>query len=139
VEAWAAARKERRIGRLARQIQAFAGSHGGGAEANLAYVGERGTRIVLVASNGSWGDLVAPTYEMADMSAVMIETPAAHHGTVRPARKKSSSDFCFLVLLKPMYSTTTRYESRIRNRVACRRKALTRSCSRLACMMALVN
>lgn len=28
--------------------------------------------------------------------------PAAHHGTVRPARKKSSRDFCFLVLLKPM-------------------------------------
>ena len=62
---WAAARTERRIGRLAKQIGSFAAAHGGSAEANLAYIGERGTRIVLVAENGSWGDLVAPTYEIA--------------------------------------------------------------------------
>jgi hypothetical protein len=53
------------VARLAKQIRAFAGSHGGEAEANLAYIGERGTRIVLVAENGSWGDLVAPTYDLA--------------------------------------------------------------------------
>jgi aspartate aminotransferase-like enzyme len=64
-EVWAAARTERRVARLAKQIRAFAGSHGGEAEANLAYIGERGTRIVLVAENGSWGDLMAPTYDLA--------------------------------------------------------------------------
>jgi hypothetical protein len=64
-EARAAARTERRIARLAKQIGAFAGGHGGSAEANVAYIGERGARIVLVAENGSWGDLVAPTYDIA--------------------------------------------------------------------------
>ncbi|MDJ0345450.1 hypothetical protein QMK19_32805 [Streptomyces sp. H10-C2] len=58
-------RAERRTARLAKQINAFAKSHGGGAEANLAYIGETGTRIVLVGENGEWGDLVAPTYAMA--------------------------------------------------------------------------
>jgi len=62
---WAAARAERRVARLARQIRGFAGSHGGGAEANVGYIGERGARIVLVADDGSWGDLVAPTYDIA--------------------------------------------------------------------------
>ena len=61
----------------------------------------------------------APTYEIADMSAAMIDTPAAHHGTLRPARKKSSSDFCFRALLEPMYITAARYESRIANSTAC--------------------
>ena len=61
----------------------------------------------------------APTYEIADMSAAMIEMPAAHHGTLRPARKKSSSDFCFLALLDPMYITAARYDSRIANSTAC--------------------
>ncbi|MCZ4121165.1 hypothetical protein [Streptomyces sp. H39-S7] len=58
-------RAERRTARLAKQIQSFAKSHGGGAEANIAYIGEVGTRIVLVGENGEWGDLVAPTYAMA--------------------------------------------------------------------------
>jgi hypothetical protein len=60
----AQARLERRAARLAKQIGAFAASHGG-AEANLAYLGERGTRIVLVAGNGDWGDLVAPSHDIA--------------------------------------------------------------------------
>jgi hypothetical protein len=51
-----AARVERR---LARQITAFAAKHGG-AEANVAYIGQRGARIVLVGQDGAWGDLVAP-------------------------------------------------------------------------------
>ncbi|WP_328916700.1 MULTISPECIES: hypothetical protein [unclassified Streptomyces] len=59
-----AARDERRVGRLARQIGSFARHHGGSAEANLAYLGERGARIVLVAGDGAWGDLVAPTYDI---------------------------------------------------------------------------
>lgn len=58
------ARAERRAARLARQIGSFAGSHGG-AEAQVAYIGERGARIVLVGADGAWGDLVAPTYEVA--------------------------------------------------------------------------
>lgn len=59
------ARAERRVARLARRIDAFAKGHGGGAEANVAYIGERGARIVLVGANGEWGDLVAPTYDLA--------------------------------------------------------------------------
>ncbi|WP_329130645.1 hypothetical protein OG552_07905 [Streptomyces sp. NBC_01476] len=64
----AQARAERRAARLAKQIGAFAGAHGG-AEANLAYIGERGTRIVLVAADGAWGDLVAPTHAIAVAAA----------------------------------------------------------------------
>jgi hypothetical protein len=44
---------------MARRITAFAGAHGG-AEANVAYIGQRGARIVLVGQDGAWGDLVAP-------------------------------------------------------------------------------
>jgi hypothetical protein len=62
-------RAERRAARLARRIGAFARSHGGGAEATIAYLGERGARIVLVAQDGSWGDLVAPTYAIAQSAA----------------------------------------------------------------------
>ncbi|MET8553526.1 hypothetical protein ABZV64_00965 [Streptomyces sp. NPDC004959] len=53
-----AARRERRAARLAKQIGAFARRHGG-AEGQLAYVGQRGTRIVLVGEDGGWGDLFA--------------------------------------------------------------------------------
>ncbi|PWI43515.1 hypothetical protein [Streptomyces sp. ICBB 8177] len=60
------ARAERRVARLAKRIGAFAGSHGGSAEGQIAYVGEVGTRIVLVGSDGTWGDLVAPSYEIAE-------------------------------------------------------------------------
>jgi hypothetical protein len=56
---------ERRVARLAKQIDAFAQSHGGGAEATVEYIGEIGTRIVLVGENGEWGDLVAPSYDLA--------------------------------------------------------------------------
>ncbi|EDY43795.2 hypothetical protein [Streptomyces sp. SPB074] len=54
----AAARQERRAARLAKQIGSFARRHGG-AEGQLAYVGQRGTRIVLVGEDGGWGDLFA--------------------------------------------------------------------------------
>jgi hypothetical protein len=60
---------ERRIARLserlAKQIRAFAKSHGGSAEATVEYIGQIGTRIVLVGEDGEWGDLVAPTYDIA--------------------------------------------------------------------------
>ncbi|MFE2046873.1 hypothetical protein ACFXAZ_39405 [Streptomyces sp. NPDC059477] len=56
---------ERKAARLAKQIGAFAKKHGG-AEGQIAYLGERGARIVLVAEDGTWGDLVAPTYTVAE-------------------------------------------------------------------------
>ncbi|WLW55936.1 hypothetical protein [Streptomyces sp. YU58] len=60
-----AARAERRAARLAKQIGAFSKKHGG-AEGQVAYLGERGARIVLVGEDGGWGDLVAPSYEIAE-------------------------------------------------------------------------
>ncbi|MCX3058740.1 hypothetical protein [Streptomyces beihaiensis] len=59
-----ASRDEHRAAKLAKQIGAFAKAHGG-AEGQLAYIGEHGTRIVLVGEDGGWGDLVARTYEIA--------------------------------------------------------------------------
>jgi hypothetical protein len=58
-------RAERRTARLARQIGAFGGKHSG-VEAHVAYLGQRGARIVLVGQDGAWGDLVAPTYAIAE-------------------------------------------------------------------------
>ncbi|MER5969906.1 hypothetical protein ABT112_09235 [Streptomyces sp. NPDC002055] len=63
------ARGERRAARLAKQIKAFAKSHGGSVEGQLAYIGQKGTRIVLVAEDGTWGDLVAPTHAVAQQAA----------------------------------------------------------------------
>ncbi|MEV0776079.1 hypothetical protein ACIBLA_11090 [Streptomyces sp. NPDC050433] len=59
-----AVRDERRAARLAKHIGAFARAHGG-AEGQLAYLGRAGTRIVLVAQDGDWGDLVAPSHDVA--------------------------------------------------------------------------
>jgi hypothetical protein len=59
------ARAERKVSRLAHQISAFAKAHGG-AEGQVAYIGERGARIVLVGADGGWGDLVAPDKEIAE-------------------------------------------------------------------------
>lgn len=59
------AKAERKVARLAHQISAFSKEHGG-AEGQVAYIGERGARIVLVGEDGGWGDLVAPSYEIAE-------------------------------------------------------------------------
>ncbi|MFE0420942.1 hypothetical protein [Streptomyces sp. NPDC058953] len=59
---------DRKAARLAREITAFAKKHGG-AEGQLAHIGQAGTRIVLVGSDGAWGDLVAPTYAVAESAA----------------------------------------------------------------------
>ncbi|OKK08764.1 hypothetical protein AMK26_05795 [Streptomyces sp. CB03234] len=59
---------ERKAAKLAKQIQAFSKEHGG-AEGQLAYLGQMGTRIVLVGEDGGWGDLVAPTHEVAKSAA----------------------------------------------------------------------
>ncbi|MFH9268713.1 MULTISPECIES: hypothetical protein [unclassified Streptomyces] len=63
-----AARADRRAVKLAREIGAFAKEHGG-AEGQLAYLGQAGARIVLVGEDGAWGDLVAPTYAVAENAA----------------------------------------------------------------------
>ncbi|MFG3005450.1 hypothetical protein [Streptomyces calvus] len=55
---------EQKAARLAKQINGFAKAHGG-AEGHVAYIGRRGARIVLVGADGGWGDLVAPTHEIA--------------------------------------------------------------------------
>jgi hypothetical protein len=59
-----AARAQRKAAKLAKEIAAFARAHGG-AEGQLAYIGHEGTRIVLVGEDGGWGDLVAPSYAVA--------------------------------------------------------------------------
>ncbi|WP_030784185.1 hypothetical protein [Streptomyces sp. NRRL S-920] len=63
-----AARSERKAARLAKEIGAFAREHGG-AEGQIAYIGQKGARIVLVGEDGGWGDLVAPDHAVA-VSAV---------------------------------------------------------------------
>lgn len=60
---------QRKAARLAKQITAFARSHGGSAEGQLAYIGQAGTRIVLIGEDGGWGDLVAPTHDIARLAA----------------------------------------------------------------------
>ncbi|MGA4848155.1 hypothetical protein ACOBQB_18590 [Streptomyces sp. G5(2025)] len=63
-----AARAERKAAKLAKEIGAFVRDHGG-AEGQIAYLGQKGARIVLVGEDGGWGDLVAPTHAIA-LSAV---------------------------------------------------------------------
>ncbi|MFJ9866577.1 hypothetical protein [Streptomyces sp. NPDC101165] len=58
---------ERTAARLAKQISAFSKAHGG-AEGQVAHIGERGARIVLVGEDGGWGDLVAPSTEIAEQA-----------------------------------------------------------------------
>ncbi|MET8946530.1 hypothetical protein ABZX30_23895 [Streptomyces sp. NPDC004542] len=58
---------ERKVARLARRIEAFSKAHGG-AEGQVAYIGERGARIVLVGEDGGWGDLVAPSPAIAEQA-----------------------------------------------------------------------
>ncbi|MFI2639526.1 hypothetical protein [Streptomyces sp. NPDC018610] len=58
---------ERKADRLARRIGSFSKAHGG-AEGQVAYIGQRGARIVLVGEDGAWGDVVAPTYAIAEQA-----------------------------------------------------------------------
>lgn len=59
--------------RLARQITKFARAHGGSAEGQISYLGQSGARVVLVGANGDWGDLVAPSMEVAREAAERAE------------------------------------------------------------------
>ncbi|WP_327261903.1 hypothetical protein OG444_10470 [Streptomyces sp. NBC_01232] len=61
-------KQDRKAAKLAKQIGAFAKQHGG-AEGQLAHIGQAGTRIVLVGTDGGWGDLVAPTFGTAQLAA----------------------------------------------------------------------
>ncbi|MFB0628184.1 hypothetical protein [Streptomyces sp. AB3(2024)] len=61
-------KQARRAAKLAREIGAFAKQHGG-AEGHLAHIGQAGTRIVLVGTDGGWGDLVARTHTVARLAA----------------------------------------------------------------------
>ncbi|MFI5939862.1 hypothetical protein ACIBCB_06245 [Streptomyces uncialis] len=58
-------RPPRRTARLVKEIRAFAEAHGG-AGAQIAYLGRKGARIVLVGDDGRWGDLVAPSMTVAE-------------------------------------------------------------------------
>ncbi len=60
--------QDRTAAKLAKRIGAFAKEHGG-ADGHLAHIGQAGTRIVLVGTDGAWGDLVAPTHETARLAA----------------------------------------------------------------------
>lgn len=55
--------------KLAKEITAFAKRNGGSTEAQIAYLGQMGARIALVGANGDWGDLVAPSVEVAKQAA----------------------------------------------------------------------
>jgi hypothetical protein len=58
------AKAERTAARLAKQISTFSKAHGG-AEGQVAHLGERGARIALVGEDGHWGNLVAPSTDIA--------------------------------------------------------------------------
>ncbi|GAA1918771.1 hypothetical protein GCM10009716_29470 [Streptomyces sodiiphilus] len=62
-------RSARETARLTKQIRAFAAAHGGGADGQLAYLGARGFRLVLVGADGAWGDLVAARRGAAERAA----------------------------------------------------------------------
>ena len=62
------ARVERWAAKLAKEITAFAKERGGSADGQIAHLGRRGVRIVLVGADGGWGDLVAPSYAIAEQA-----------------------------------------------------------------------
>lgn len=51
-------------GGLVDSLKSFASAHDG-AKAIIEYVGRRGARIVLVGEDGTWGDQVAPSTDVA--------------------------------------------------------------------------
>ncbi|MHA5049986.1 hypothetical protein [Streptomyces sp. SD15] len=61
------AKAERKAAKLAQRIGAFTKEHGG-AEGHVEYIGQMGARVVLVGADGGWGDLVAPTYAIAEQA-----------------------------------------------------------------------
>lgn len=55
----------RAVKRATQRLRALSERHGEGSVA-LAYMGSRGVRIVYVAADGTWGDVVVPTVAAAD-------------------------------------------------------------------------
>ncbi|MFD5322261.1 hypothetical protein [Streptomyces sp. NPDC127098] len=51
-----------------RTVRRFAASHGG-AGGQIAYLGARGYRLVLVGADGEWGDVVAASRETLEEAA----------------------------------------------------------------------
>ncbi|MCR8576971.1 hypothetical protein [Streptomyces sp. Isolate_219] len=62
-------RAGRRTAKLTKQIRAFADTHGGSAEGQLAHIGRGRIRIALVGANGEWGNLVADSFDSAKDAA----------------------------------------------------------------------
>ncbi|MGK5534176.1 hypothetical protein [Streptomyces sp. URMC 129] len=59
----------REVKRLARRIRSFAAAHGGQAEGQIAYIGVRGYRLVLVGGDGAWGDVVHTDRQALEQAA----------------------------------------------------------------------
>lgn len=68
-------RAGRRTARLAKEIRAFAATHGGSAEGQLAHLGRGRMRIALVGANGEWGNLVADSFDVAKDAAAQAGLP----------------------------------------------------------------
>ncbi|MCB5907253.1 hypothetical protein [Streptomyces pinistramenti] len=62
-------RAARHTARLAKEIRAFAATHGGSAEGQLAHIGRGRIRVALVGANGEWGNLVADSFDSAKDAA----------------------------------------------------------------------
>ncbi|TDC69737.1 hypothetical protein [Streptomyces hainanensis] len=56
---------------VTRTVQRFADEHGGagGVGGQIAYLGARGYRLVLVGEDGTWGDVVAAGREVLEAAA----------------------------------------------------------------------
>jgi hypothetical protein len=65
----------KRVARLSGQIGTFVRRHGGSAEAQIAHVGQVGFRISLVAEDGTWGDLMAPSQAIAEQAVEAAGIP----------------------------------------------------------------
>ncbi|MET9292974.1 hypothetical protein [Streptomyces sp. NPDC003077] len=63
------ARATKETARLTKQIRAFAASHGGSVQCQLAHIGRGRTRIALVGGDGTWGNLVANSFTTAQSAA----------------------------------------------------------------------
>ncbi|MEU0932226.1 MULTISPECIES: hypothetical protein [unclassified Embleya] len=64
------ARVERQVRRIAKHIERFTAAHGGGGDAIVEYVGRDATRIVLVGTDGAWGDQVVRNPDIARAAIV---------------------------------------------------------------------
>lgn len=64
---------ERKATRLARQIRAFARAHGGSVDGHMAHLGRERVRVVLVAADGAWGDLVTTGPPVAERAMALAE------------------------------------------------------------------